>query len=86
VAAEALPPLLPGEYYHYQVVGLEAYDTEGTLIGTITRIWSKEGGDLYVVQGKDKEHLVPATKEVVEKVDFSAGKMIIRLPEGLLDL
>ena len=86
VAAESLQPLKPGEYYHYQVVGLEVYDTAGTLIGTITRIWSKEGGDLYVVKGNDKEYLIPATKEVIEKVDFSAGKMIIRPPEGLLDL
>jgi 16S rRNA processing protein RimM len=86
VAAEALQPLKPGEYYQYQVVGLDVFDTAGTRIGVITRIWPKEGGDLYVVQGEAKEYLIPATKEVVEKVDFSTGKMIIRPPAGLLDL
>lgn len=86
VAAESLQPLKPGEYYHYQVVGLEVYDTEGAFIGTVARIWSKAGGDLYVVKGNDKEYLIPAIKEVIEKVDFSAGKMIIQPPEGLLDL
>ena len=86
VAAEALPPLPPGEYYHYQVIGLEVIDAVGTRIGVITRIWSKEGGDLYVVKGNDKEYLIPATKEVIEKVDFSAGQVVIRPPAGLLDL
>jgi 16S rRNA processing protein RimM len=86
IPADVLQPLKPGEYYHYQVVGLEVYDTAGSRIGAITRIWHKEGGDLYVVQGNDKEYLIPATKEVIEKVDFSAGKMIIRPPAGLLDL
>ncbi len=86
MAAEALPPLLPGEYYHYQVIGLEVIDAVGTRIGVITRIWSKEGGDLYVVKGNDKEYLIPATKEVIEKIDFSAGQVVIRPPEGLLEL
>ncbi|TAK05498.1 16S rRNA processing protein RimM, partial [bacterium] len=46
VAEEALQPLGPGEYYYYQMVGLDVYDTHGEWIGIITRIWSKEGGDL----------------------------------------
>ena len=42
--------------------------------------------DLYVVQGATKEHLIPAVKDIIEKVDFASGKMIINPPEGLLDL
>jgi 16S rRNA processing protein RimM len=83
---EALQPLKPGEYYYYQVVGLDVFDLQGQWIGKVTRIWSKEGGDLYVVRGTDKEHLIPAVKEVIEKIDFAEGKMIINPPAGLLDL
>ncbi len=86
VAEEALQPLGPGEYYYYQMVGLDVYDTQGEWIGIITRIWSKEGGDLYVVTGAHKEYLIPAAKEIIEKVDLPGGKMIINPPTGLLDL
>jgi ribosomal 30S subunit maturation factor RimM len=41
---------------------------------------------LYVVQGEAKEYLIPVTKEIDEKVDFTTGRMIIDPPEGLLDL
>jgi 16S rRNA processing protein RimM len=86
VAEEALQPLKPGEYYQYQAVGLDVFDTEGKWIGKVTRIWSKEGGDLYVVSDGSKEYLIPAVKEVIEKIDLPGGKMIINPPPGLLDL
>ena len=86
VAEEALQPLAAGEYYYYQAVGLDVFDIQGRHIGTVTQIWSKEGGDLYVVRGTDKEHLIPAVKEVIEKIDLAAGQMIINPPPGLLDL
>ena len=81
-----LDSLLSGEYYHYQVVGLEVFDTKGERIGVIVRTWPTPGGELYVVNGPSKEHLIPAVKEIIEKVDFAAGRMIINPPEGLLDL
>jgi 16S rRNA processing protein RimM len=86
VAETALAPLGADEYYYYQVVGLEVFDAQGSRIGKITRMTSTPGGDLYVVEGGAKEYWIPATKEIVEKIDFAAGKMIINPPEGLLEL
>lgn len=75
-----------GEFYLYQAIGLDVYDLQERRIGVITRTWSTAGGELYVVQGPEKEHLIPAVKEIIEKIDFDAGRMIINPPEGLLDL
>lgn len=86
VADKALRPLEPGEYYYYQVLGLDVYDTQGQWLGVLTRIWSKKGGDLYVVQGKAKEYLIPAVREMIEKIDLPGGKIIVNPPPGLLDL
>jgi 16S rRNA processing protein RimM len=86
VAAQSLDSLPPGEYYHYQVIGLEVFDTEGKRIGVVARTWSTPAGELYVVDGAFKEHLIPAVKEIIERVDLVAGKLIINPPEGLLDL
>jgi len=86
VAEEALEPLGPGEYYYYQVLGLDAFDIEGRWIGRIAQIWSKEGGDLYVIRGSEKEYLIPVVKEIIEKIDLPAGRITINPPAGLLDL
>jgi 16S rRNA processing protein RimM len=86
LAERDLDSLPAGEYYHYQVVGLEVVDIQGERIGVIARTWSTPGGELYVVKGPLKEHLIPAVKEIIEKVDFAAQKMVINPPKGLLDL
>ena len=86
IAEHELDPLQSGEYYHYQVIGLEVRDTRGEKIGVVARIWSTPGGEIYIVRGESKEHLIPATKEIIEKVDFATGTLVINPPEGLLDL
>ena len=86
ISEAALEPLAPSEYYHYQVVGFEVFDMNGEYIGRISSTIATPGGELYVVRGATKEHLIPAVKEIIEKVDFAAGKMVINPPDGLLDL
>lgn len=86
VAERDLGSLPAGEYYHYQVVGLEVYDTQSKRIGVVTRTWSTPAGELYVVTGAHKDFLIPAVKEIIEKVDLAAGRVVINPPEGLLDL
>jgi 16S rRNA processing protein RimM len=86
VSEAALDALKPGQYYHYQVVGFEVVHLNGESVGKITSIMSTPGGEIYVVRGEAKEHLIPAVKEIIEEVDFTAGKMVINPPPGLLDL
>jgi 16S rRNA processing protein RimM len=81
-----LDPLAPGQYYVYQVMGFAVFDSSGTAIGTISGTLSTPAGELYIVQGHDKEHLIPAVREIIEKVDFAEKKLIINPPAGLLDL
>jgi len=86
VAESALEALASGQYYHYQVIGFEVFAVNGERVGTILSTLSTPGGELYVAQGTTKEHLIPAVKEIVEKVDFDAGTMTINPPPGLLEL
>jgi 16S rRNA processing protein RimM len=86
VGEDALQSLPPGQYYQYQVVGFEVFSVRGERVGLISAIVSTPGGDIYVVQGAEKEHLIPAIREFIEKVDFTSAKIIINPPDGLLDL
>jgi 16S rRNA processing protein RimM len=81
-----LDALKPGQYYHYQVVGFEVFDLNGARIGTIASLMPTAGGELYVIQGTDREYLIPAVREIIERVDFTERKVIVNPPDGLLDL
>jgi 16S rRNA processing protein RimM len=86
VTEDSLPSLAPGQYYHFQAIGLEVFDTRGNRLGTVTRTWSAGGAEIYVVSGSGREYLIPAVKEIVENIDFDAGVMTINPPDGLLNL
>ncbi len=86
VSENSLPALAPSEYYPYRVIGFEVLDRKGDAIGKIISLMITPGGALYIVQGENKEHLIPAVKEIIEQVDFTAARVIINPPDGLLDL
>ncbi len=86
VPGERLAPLGTSEYYYAEVVGFEVRDADGGRVGTVTRIWAKQGGDLLVVAGAEREHLVPAVPEVIRQIDVVERTITIDPPDGLLDL
>jgi len=59
---------------------------DGRDVGRLTRIEPGPGQDLWVVQGAEREHLIPAVAEIVVDVDVAAGRVVIRPPAGLLEL
>jgi len=77
-------PLQNGEYYQFQILGLEVWTTEGELLGPIDHILSTGSNDVYVVPSKHGELLIPAIEDVVLSVDLEKGRIIIELIEGLL--
>ena len=78
-------PLAEGQYYRFQIIGLEVWTTRGELLGVITDIQPTGSSDVYVVRGQDGEFLIPATEDVVKSVDLEKGRMIIEVIEGLLE-
>lgn len=85
VPPEDLEPLPPGSYYHYQLIGLEVHDEEGSRLGAIVEVIFTGANDVYVVRDGKRETLVPALADVIVSVDIDQehNKMVVRLPEGL---
>ncbi len=79
-----LKPLPEGQYYQFQLIGLEVWTTQGELLGKVTDIISAPANDIYVVQGDAGENLLPAIEDVVKKVDLEKGQIIIETIPGLL--
>ena len=77
-------PLPEGQYYHFQLIGLEVWTTQGELLGTISEILTAESNDNYVVSGAKGEILIPAIEDVIKSVDLDKGCIVIEPIEGLL--
>jgi len=81
-----LQPLPEGQYYHFQLIGLEVRTTGGELLGNITQILTADSNDNYVVRGTEGEILIPAIEDVVKSIDLNKGCIIIEAIDGLLSL
>ncbi len=83
--AQALPAPA-GHVYPWQLVGCRVVTDDGRVIGEVSGIEPSPAHDLWVVRGAGREHLIPAVAEIVLEVDVDARRVVIRPPEGLLEL
>jgi 16S rRNA processing protein RimM len=84
VPEEELRPLGEGEYYHFQILGLEVRTTSGEVLGRVEQIISTGSNDVFVVRGQRGEVLIPAVDDVVKSVDPASGRIEVEAVEGLL--
>jgi 16S rRNA processing protein RimM len=77
-------PLPEGQYYHFQLIGLEVWTTQGELVGRITEVLTGKSNDSYVVRGAKGEVLIPAIDDVIKSIDLDRGRITIEAIEGLL--
>jgi 16S rRNA processing protein RimM len=79
-----LDPLPPDEFYWYQLQGLRVQTEEGRFLGTLEEVFPTGSNDVFVVRKEGEEILIPATEEVVARVNLEDRIMVIRPLEGLL--
>jgi 16S rRNA processing protein RimM len=83
---EDVDPLPDGEYYHWQILGLQVATQAGQPLGEVVQILETGANDVYIVRAADgKEQLLPAIKPVIKIIDLEAGNLIVELLPGLLD-
>lgn len=79
-------PLPEGVYYHFQLRGLDVYDSHYGYLGKLTDILETGANDVYVVKSpKHGEILIPAIGEAIDSIDLDLGEMRVTLLPGLLD-
>jgi len=83
VKREAFLELEEGEYYWVDILGMEVETQEGKRIGKVKEIFPTGANDVYVVEGKGGEILLPATEEVIQSIDIKKGVMEVVRKEGL---
>ena len=81
-----LQPLPEGQYYHFQLIGLEVWTIQGESLGKITEILTTSSSDTYVINGAGGEILIPAAEDIIKSIDLDKGYLIIEPIKGLLSL
>ncbi len=80
-------PELPGdEFYYHEVVDFKVIDKSLGELGIITGFNTSGPQPIMVMEFKDKEILIPASKEIVIKPNKTERTMEVNLPEGLLEI
>lgn len=86
VKASEVPPLPEGQYYKYELVGLQVVEDNGSTLGELTEVLETGANDVYIVRREDgKEILLPAIPPVVLNVDMTSRVMTVHLIDGLVD-
>ncbi|WP_010243547.1 ribosome maturation factor RimM [Acetivibrio cellulolyticus] len=75
-----------GSFFVCDLINCEVYDEKENKLGVLIDILQTGSNDVYVVRDENKkEILVPALKSVVKEVSIEDKKIIVELPQGLID-
>jgi 16S rRNA processing protein RimM len=79
-----LPDLDNDEFYWYELQGLKVVDRTRGVLGVLDELLVTGAHDIYVVNGRFGEVMVPAVSPFVVDIDLESGQMTVDLPEGLV--
>ncbi len=84
---DRLPELPEDEFYYTDLVGLEARDTGGTVLGHIKSVQNNGADDLLEIHGPGLKNtvLILFNKANVPTVDIGNGRIVVDPPEGLFE-
>ena len=86
VRRAALPEPEAEEFYQADLIGLEAQFADGTSLGKVSAVHDfGAGASLEIEDAAGKSVIVPFTTATVPQIDIAGGRLVVTLPEGLLD-
>ena len=71
------------EYLDEDIIGMNVI-IDNKVIGTIKRIDYRSKQSLFVVKREEKDCLIPYVSDIIEKIDFKEGCIIIKNIKGLI--
>jgi 16S rRNA processing protein RimM len=84
--AEELSRLEEDKYYLFEIVGSSVCTESGQRVGVVRDVLFIESNDLLVVEKGAEEVLIPFTLSICASVNIAKREIVIKPPEGLLDL
>lgn len=82
----SLPATAEDEYYHADLIGLEAVLGDGTPVGRVRAVHDFGAGDtLELARSGAPPLMVPFTRAIVPVIAPAEGRLVLDPPPGLLD-
>ncbi|HNP33093.1 MAG TPA: ribosome maturation factor RimM [Flavobacterium sp.] len=81
-----LPKLEGNQFYFHEVIGFEIEDKRLGVFGKIVSINDTTAQPLFEVENGEVQILVPMIDEFLVKIDRESKKVIMDLPEGLIEM
>jgi len=85
VRREELRALPEGAMYLHEIEGAEVV-VEGRVIGRARDVVGVSGAEVLVVEGEDREYLIPFRPPILKRLDRVQRRIEVDPPAGLLDL
>ena len=73
------------QYFMHQLIGLKVKDEEGNELGYVKNILELPAYNLFAIEYKNREVLVPHVDEFVVSVDLVSKVIVLNVIEGLFD-
>ena len=73
------------EYFDWQIEGCSVETVEGAKVGVVRELQWTGGTENLLVDGDDRDHLIPFAESICVEVDIANRLIRIDPPEGLLD-
>ena len=82
VSRGAFPEPAAGEFYHVDLIGLRAEDTEGRNVGRVQAVHNFGAGDVIEIERPDGDTVLLAfTRDNVPVIDTKNGRIVVAVPE-----
>jgi len=83
---EFLPQLTGNKFYYHEIFGFEAEDLSFGLIGIIKGVNDSTNQAILEIDRNVSEILIPLIDDFIKSVDREQKKIILEVPEGLIDI
>ena len=83
---EFLPQLTGNKFYYHEIFGFEAEDLSFGLVGIVKGVNDTTNQAILEIDRNGSEILIPLIDDFIKSVDREQKKIILKVPEGLIDI
>ena len=85
VPRDEMEPLAEGEVYLRELIGWAVRNEADEPLGLVSDVYELPQGAVIEIQGPKREFMLPLRPEYVKRMDRDARRVIVSVPEGLLE-
>lgn len=86
ITRDQLVKLPKDTFFDFDLIDCEVVASGGQAVGRVKSVQSFGAAPLLVVEGGEREHLIPLASSICIEVDTANKRIVIDPPEGLLEL